>query len=231
MYKMKKLIFLPIFLSFLTIYSLFAGEWKAGVSSTMITPEQPMWLAGYAARTHPSVGTMHDLWAKALVLEDENGEQAVLITTDLLEFPKKLSDQIRDNLEDQFNLSRAQIILSSSHTHSAPVLSGALYDIYPLDSEQLEKIDQYSAKLADQIVELVGKAFSSMQPVKLYSQNGVVRFQVNRRNNPAGTLTRQTELNGPNDYAVPVIKVMDEAGKLMAVAFGYACHPTVLDGY
>ena len=176
-------------------------------------------------------GTMHDLWAKALVLEDENGEQAVLITTDLLEFPKKLSDQIRDNLEAEFNLSRAQIILSSSHTHSAPVLSGALYDIYPLDSEQLEKIDQYSAKLADQIVELVGKAISSMQPAQLYSQNGVVRFQVNRRNNPAGTLTRQTELNGPNDYAVPVIKVMDEAGGLMAVAFGYACHPTVLDGY
>ena len=54
MYKMKKLIFFPIFLSFLTLSSLNAGVWKAGVASMVITPEQPMWLAGYAARTHPS---------------------------------------------------------------------------------------------------------------------------------------------------------------------------------
>ena len=241
MQKFKTRLFLPIVISFLTISFLYAETsinpeginkgWKAGVASMVITPEQPMWLAGYAARTHPSAGTMHDLWAKALVLEDENGEQAVLITTDLLEFPKNLSDNIRDRLQSQYNLSRAQIILSSSHTHSAPVLSGALYDIYPLDSDQLEKIDQYSTELADQIVKLVGEALNSMEPVQLYSQNGVVRFQVNRRNNPAGTLTSQTELQGPNDYAVPVIKVVDEAGELMAITFGYACHPTVLDGY
>jgi hypothetical protein len=241
MLKMRKLILLQIFLSFLTLSFLYAetsidpdentDEWKAGLARLVITPEQPMWLAGYAARNHPSEGTMHDLWAKALVLEDLNGERAVLITSDLLEFPKKLSDHIRDRLEDQFSLSRSQIILSSSHTHSGPVLSGALYDIYPLDSDQLEKIDQYSGKLADQIVKLVGGALSSMQPAQLYAQNGVVRFQVNRRNNPAATLTRQTQLQGPNDYAVPVIKVVDEAGGLMAIAFGYACHPTVLDGY
>jgi len=166
MLKMRKLILLQIFLSFLALSFLYAktsidpdegtGEWKAGVASIVITPEQPMWLAGYAARNHPSEGTMHDLWAKALVLEDLNEERAVLITSDLLEFPKNLSDHIRDRLEDQFSLSRSQIILSSSHTHSGPVLSGALYDIYPLDSDQLEKIDQYSGKLADQIVKLVG---------------------------------------------------------------------------
>jgi hypothetical protein len=240
-FRTKKLVFIPLISAYLIISFLCAGAsippvesskgWKAGVASMVITPDQPMWLAGYAARTHPSVGTMHDLRAKALVLEDEYGEQAVLITTDLLEFPKKLSDNIRDRLERQYNLSRAQIILSSSHTHSAPVLSGALYDIYPLDSEQLEKIDQYSASLADQIVQLVGKALKSIRPAQLFAQNGVVRFQVNRRNNDPATLNRETQLQGPNDYAVPVIKVLDESGDLMAIAFGYACHPTVLDGY
>jgi hypothetical protein len=231
MHSMRKWIFLQVVFSFLTTSVFYAGEWKAGVARMVITPEQPMWLAGYAARTHPSVGTMHDLWAKALVLEDQDGERAVLITTDLLEFPKKLSDHIRDRLKEQFRLSRSQIILSTSHTHSGPVLSGALYDIYPLDTEELEKINQYSAALADRIVDLVGEAFNNIQPVRLYAQNGVVRFQVNRRNNPAATLTMQTELNGPNDYAVPVIKVLNEQGGLMAVAFGYACHATVLDGY
>jgi len=208
-----------------------ASKWRAGVARMVITPEQSMWLAGYAARDHQSEGTLHDLWAKALAIEDANGKQAILITTDLLGFPKALSDQIRDQLETEFNLSRAQIILNSTHTHSGPVLKDALYDIYPLDQHQLSAIEEYSNKLADQIVALAGEAFRSMEPVQIYAQNGVTRFQVNRRNNQAATLNTQTELKGPNDHAVPVIKVVDKHGDLMAVAFGYACHPTVLDAY
>jgi len=205
--------------------------WKAGVARAVITPEHSMWLAGYAARNRPSEGTLHDLWAKVLVIEDEGGEQAVLVTTDLLGLPKNISDRIRDQLEAKFELSRAQIILNSSHTHSGPVLKDALYDIYPLDPHQLKIIGQYSDKLAGQIVAIVGEAFQSMEPVQIYAQNGVTRFQVNRRNNDESTLILQTELKGPNDYTVPVIKVVNEAGDLKAVAFGYACHPTVLDSY
>ena len=238
---MKKSILLLIFSSFifLTFHPAAASNglqgntagWRAGVAQLVITPEQSMWMAGYGSRDHPSEGTLHDLWAKALVLEDANGEQAVLVTADLLGFPKNMSDRIRDRLEVKFNLSRAQIILNSSHTHSGPVLKGSLSDVYPLDSEQLKKIEQYSGKLTDQIVKLVGEALNSMQSVQLYAQNGVTRFQVNRRNNDASTLISQTELKGPNDYAVPVIKVVNEAGDLMAVAFGYACHSTVLSIY
>lgn len=205
--------------------------WKAGVARMVITPEQSMWMAGYAARDHASEGTLHDLWVKALALEDADRNQAVLITADLLGFPKGLSDRIRDRLQKEFNLSRAQVILNSSHTHSGPVLKDALSDIYQLNSDQLDRIKLYTDKLEDQIVTLVGDALGSMEPVQLYAENGVTRFQVNRRNNDDATLQRQTELKGPNDYAVPVIKVLDEAGNLMAVAFGYACHNTVLSGY
>jgi len=208
-----------------------SSTWRAGVARMVITPEQSMWLAGYAARDHQSEGSLHDLWAKVLVLEDEEGKQAVLITTDLLGFPKALSDQIRDQLESEFNLSRSQIILNSSHTHSAPVLKDALYDIYPFGQQQIAAIERYSSQLAERMVELVGEAFGSMEPAKLYAQNGVTRFQVNRRNNDASALSSLTELKGPGDHAVPVFKVMDANEKLMAVAFGYACHATVLDGY
>jgi neutral ceramidase len=208
-----------------------SSKWKAGVARMVITPEQSMWLAGYAARDHQSEGTLHDLWAKALAIEDAEGNQAVLITTDLLGFPKALSDQIRDQLETELMLSRAQIILSSTHTHSGPVLKDALYDIYPLEEQHINTIEQYSNKLVDQIVALAVEAFRSMELVQIYTHNGVTRFQVNRRNNDASTLNSLTELKGPNDHAVPVIKVVDTQGDLMAVAFGYACHPTVLDGY
>jgi hypothetical protein len=206
-------------------------SWKAGVARVVITPENPMWMAGFAVRNKPSEGKLHDLWAKALALEDADGKRAVLITTDLLGLPKNMSDEIRQKLNDQFKLSKAQIILNSSHTHSGPVLGNALSDIYPLNADEQKKIDQYSAKLIDQIVALAGHAIKALQPATLLSQNGVARFQVNRRNNDAAILERLTEITGPGDAAVPVLKVADVKGKLMAVAFGYACHPTVLDIY
>ncbi len=205
--------------------------WKGGVSSVVITPKQSMWMAGYANRDRPSEGTLVDLMAKALALEDENGKQVVLITADLVGIPRALSNRIRDRLQIKFHLTRSQIIINTSHTHTGPVLTDALTDIYPLDQQQQQKIDQYSKELSYKLEHLVAKALQSLQPVKVYTGNGVTRFQVNRRNNDEVNLARQTELKGPNDYAVPVIKVVNSSGKLIAVAFGYACHNTVLNGY
>ncbi len=205
------------------------GGWKAGVAKIEITPTFSMWLAGYAAREEPSEGELHPLWAKALALEDQEGNRAVLVTLDLVGLPKPISDQVRDSLFVRLALDRSQIILNCSHTHSGPVLNEALLDIYPLDAAELQKIDRYSHQLIEQMVELVSKAFETIEPVRLFSGNGVARFQVNRRNNLEQSLIRQHELQGPNDYAVPVLKVTTQQDSLLAIAFGYACHPTVLD--
>jgi neutral ceramidase len=238
---MKKTILFSAIFSFL-IFLLFNAAaavdqqvgkegWKAGVARTIITPQEPMWMAGYSSREHPSEGTLVDLWAKALVIEDAKGEKVVLITTDLLGIPGKMSDRIRNQIAIKYGLTRSQIILSSSHTHTGPVLMDALFDIYPLDEKQTEVIRKYSNKLEITIVALTGEAIHSMIPAQLFSKNGVTRFQVNRRNNSEATLTNQTYLNGPNDYSVPVLKVTDASGNLIAVAFGYACHATVLNFY
>jgi hypothetical protein len=206
-------------------------DWKAGVSKADITPKMPMPMAGFAARTHSSEGTLHPIWAKALALQDSKGNKAVMISSDLLGFPKDVSDRIRDRIKSNYGLDRAQILLNSSHTHSGPVIGDALTDIYILDNQQVEQIKKYTKILEDQLVEMVGLAIKNMEPAGLYAQNGVTRFQVNRRNNAANLLTQLTELQGPNDYAVPVIKVLNAKGDIKAIAFGYACHPTVLNGY
>ena len=57
--------------------------WRAGVAATVITPAEPMWLAGWAVRTGPSRGTLTELFAKALALEDPQGGRLVLLTSDL----------------------------------------------------------------------------------------------------------------------------------------------------
>ena len=205
--------------------------WQVGVAQVEITPADSLWLAGYASRDHAAEGTLHKLWAKALAVEDASGNRGVLVTTDILGFPKNISDNIREQCKEKYQLTKSQIILSSSHTHSGPVIRESLYHIYPFSNNQIEKIENYSVLLENYIVTLIGKAFDNMIPAQLFSDNGVVRFQINRRNNNSETLSTQTDLNGPNDFAVPVLQVRKTDGKLLTTAFGYACHPTVLNSY
>src|SRR4030042_267298 len=68
------------------------SSFKAGVASIVITPDESMWMAGYAARNKPSEGKVHDLHAKALALEDEHGTRLVSVTGGLIGIPRPTRD-------------------------------------------------------------------------------------------------------------------------------------------
>jgi neutral ceramidase len=215
---------------------LAAEGWKAGVATASITPERPMWMAGYAARTRPAEGKMTDLWAKALALEDAAGQRAVLVTLDLVGIDKALSDAIRGELKAKYQLERKQVALNCSHTHSGPVVARNLRPMhfYALDADQQVLVKEYADKLQHTVVEIVGQALAKLAPAELSWGSGTASFAVNRRNNPADQvpgLRAEGKLAGPQDHDVPVLAVKEPDGKLLAVAFGYACHATVLDGY
>lgn len=239
MRRIKKFSFLFIFFLLPTATVLWAtGQstttntlWKAGVAKVNITPEQYIWMGGYAFRNHPADGKITDLWAKALALEDAAGQKAVIITTDLVGVSKTFSDEVRRRIGAKLHLSYAQIIINTSHTHSGPVVGNLSSAIYALDAIQRKKVDEYAAQLKTKLVDLVVTAFGRLQPAYLFSGNGITRFQVNRHTNKEAALTATTHLNGPNDYAVPVIRVTDSKNKVMAVLFGYACHNTTLGLY
>ena len=46
------------------------NSWKAGLASMVITPEKNMWMSGYGGRDKVSEGKVHDLFAKAVAIED-----------------------------------------------------------------------------------------------------------------------------------------------------------------
>ena len=226
-----------ITLVLLTLESLPAAEatWKVGIAAAKITPEEPIWLAGYGGRDHPAEGTLHDLWIKVLALEAADGDRAVVLTSDLLGFPKNMYDGICAELDKKCGLDRSRVMLTASHTHSGPVLKGALYDIYPLDDRQKELIEQYSADLEKTVVETIAKALGQLTPATLWAGEGTTDFAVNRRNNPQQRVTelreQGVELKGPVDHGVSVLAVRGPEGDLVAVVFGYACHATTLSLY
>jgi neutral ceramidase len=213
-----------------------ADSWKAGAAKINITPDQPMWMSGYAARDKPASGKMTDLWAKALALEDPAGKRAVLITLDLVGIDRGLSVSICDKLQKKHGLDRSQIAINCSHTHSGPVVNRNLRPMheYSLDKQQQALIHEYANKLERSLQQVVEDALGKLAPASLAWGSGRTNFAVNRRENKANDVPKLREagqLKGPSDHDVPVLAVKDTSGQLVAVATGYACHATVLDGY
>jgi hypothetical protein len=208
--------------------------WKAGAARVKITPTQLMWMSGYGSRTKPAEGKLHDLWAKALVLEDPAGRRVVLVTLDLVGIPRDLSIAVGADLKKKYDLPRAAIMLSVSHTHTGPVVGSNLNAMYFLDEAQQKLVDDYAVDLKTKLVELVGAALRNLAPADLARGNGHVTYAVNRRTNKEADVPRLRELGqlkGPVDHDVPVLSVRDKEGKVRAVVFGYACHATVLSFY
>lgn len=217
---LKKYLLSVIGLLLLSSSVLQAGEWRVGVARVDITPAKSMWLAGYAGRKEPAKGTVHSLWAKALVFEDKSGNRAAIVTTDLIGLTREISDTVGKRVAKKTGIAREQILLNSSHTHCSPVVRGCAAIVYDLTDAQQKDVNEYAKLLEDNLVNLIVQASQSMSDATLTYGEDKATFAINRRGryNP----------DGPVDHTVPVLRVSDDAGKTKAILFGYACHNTTI---
>jgi hypothetical protein len=209
----------------LTLAAPVGAAWKAGVARVNITPRDPIWLAGYAARTRPSEGVLQDIHAKVLALQAGDSPPAVLVTADLLGFSRAMWDVIAQGAAKKYGVDRDRLVLNASHTHSGPVTGQVLRPAYALDPAQAAVVQRYTDRLLPQVVDLIGAALRSLAPAQLAFDQGLAGFAVNRRR------VTLRHLPGPVDHDVPVLSVRSPDSKLLAVVFGYACHNTVLADY
>lgn len=226
---------LPLLLLFHLPAAASADEpWKAGAASAVITPDQPMWMAGYGGRDKPATGKRTDLFAKALVLEDAEGNRGLILTMDLVGIGRSFSLSLTEALEEAYGFERDEIALATSHTHSGPVVGRNLGPLhyFSVDPEQQKKIDDYIIFLKEKLLAVTGDALAGLEPARLQHGSGTCTFAVNRRENkPYADVPAHREkglLKGPVDHDVPVLTVRDKQGDLLAILFGYACHATVL---
>ena len=134
------------------------SQWKVGFAQTVITPAQPVLMAGYAGRTKPFEKVAGELYVKAMVLEDFDGHRGVLVTSDLLGFPAEVTEPICERLQKQAGLKREQILFNSSHTHAGPLLSlKPLAKDAPGAGEAFRTVE-YTRQLQDKVVNVVAEA-------------------------------------------------------------------------
>ncbi len=206
-----------------------AAEWKVGLAQVKITPEQPLFMEGYASRDRPYEKIESDLFVKALVLEDREGHRAVLVTSDLIGLTAAVAEPICDRLRTKLGLQREQVLLNSSHIHTGPMLSLQPQPLRTgMSAADMERTIAYTRWLQDRIVEVVEKASAKLEPADLRWGHGVAHFVMNRREWTPTGVKLGANPRGLADRTVPVLRVDDAAGRMRAVLFGAAVHNTTL---
>jgi neutral ceramidase len=203
-------------------------DWKVGLAAVKITPEVPLFMAGYRSRNRPFEKVTADLYAKALSLEDRDGRLAVLVTTDLIGLSAAITEPVCARLADQAGLKREQILLTASHVHTGPALSLDPESDSDRSPGDVLRTVEYTHRLQDRLVEVVLESLSQREPARLSWGAGVANFVLNRRQfTPRGVILGMNA-RGPADRTVPVLRIDTAEGQLRAVLFGAATHNTTL---
>lgn len=210
--------------------------WKAGIASIVITPDNPMWMAGYAARTKPSEGKVQDLYAKALALEDSQGQRLVIVTVELIGINLEMRHWLEKEVNRRYKLEPAELLINASHTHSGPVLRKSRdsiygHSFYGLTPEQIEQCNEYCDQLQEKLALLIGEAMDKLTPARLAWAHGRADFAMNRRSKVENSFQISPNPDAPVDHDVPVLRIDGPNGELRAILFGYACHNTTLSFY
>lgn len=100
-----------------------SGSFRAGAGIADLTPIPGIPMAGYSMGGKIARGAWLRLHARALYLEDGDGDALVFVACDLDQIPNGLIDRVAQLIHDDpavRHLGREQILLGASHTHHGP---------------------------------------------------------------------------------------------------------------
>lgn len=197
-----------------------------GIAEVNYTPPVGMDMAGnYRGNDYASRGVHDSLYARALVVANDKGVKAALLTVDICFIPKESIDYMRNYIASNSNIPAANIMISSTHTHSGPV--GGL---------NAPKAKDYLAKAASAAIE----ANNHLKPTVLsVGRSNESRVSHNRRLKCKDGTTHMCwekfepgfviEPWGPIDPELITLSVTQE-GKPKGVIVNFGCHATTLTG-
>ncbi len=217
---------------------------QMGIAQVEITPPLGYPMAGYF-HERLADSTKDPLWAKAVVFR--NGEtQAAWVTCDILNITTDLTNLVRKRAAERTGIPVENILIASTHSHTAPHYYHSLYLYLGPDSEIKTDQDrervQYIATLIDGIIESIVKAQAAAGPVTLESGTTQQEHQVSfcrRTVMKDGSVSTWVGLKHPNavrltapiDPEITLLKVTPRGQeKPLGLISNFALHLDTLGG-
>lgn len=205
-----------------------------GVAEKVITPTDPvghaMW--GYDRKGKLSTGTHDDLHSRALLVQDKDSNAVIIMTVAVLNMDESVMDLIKKQIQEKTGIPAKNIVISSTHTHSGPVIgtpdSIAMRFLRAISvkgaatANNQNRDSSYLAFFIQRNVECAVEAWRSKEPGRIgIGTTEIFGLAMNDR--------RMDHGGWAPDNKAAIIKVEDAAGKLKAVFVNYGCHPSALD--
>jgi neutral ceramidase len=200
--------------------------WRVGTAAELITPDEPLWLAGYLVRKEPARGTISDLFASALAIEDERGGRLVIMSVDLIAITKTIAEPVYAAVQRQLGLPRERLVLAATHTHYGPEFRPDKVPLFLIPPEHAAKVPETGRWIVDAIVGVIVTAVNDLEPVRLFAGRTTASFAHNRRR--LGVKNGRPSTEDVLDQDVPVLWATRPDGSRKAIVFGYACHNTTI---
>lgn len=186
---------------------------KIAIGRVDLTTPVPIRLSGFG-KVRQAKGVHDPVWARIFLFEGK--EELLWITMDLL----GMDEGMVQMLSKRTGIPADRIVISATHTHSAPV--GTLLNTVP-PFEGLEAVvgdynSVYMEKIANEIVEKVNELKNELQPYQTRVIKGTIEGLGTNRHDP--------EME--NDPDVMLLDFLLEDGR-KAMICRMACHPTVLN--
>ena len=185
---------------------------SVGFSKVCISPPIGAPLAGFAAREGVSQGIHDDLFARAIVLVNEQAIVA-MVSVDLLALSSDFIKRVRQRIQQTTGIPSEAVMIASTHTHAGPVTITTFFN--PDESVDSSYMDSLARNIEQSVANAWSTRFSARVGVGVGRVSGV---GVNRRSPD----------QRPVDEEVGIIKIEDASGRTRAVLVNYSCHPTVL---
>ncbi|MGK0185735.1 MAG: neutral ceramidase [Verrucomicrobiales bacterium] len=205
---------------------------ETGSAIEKITPPLGVPMAGYY-HERGATGVHDDLYARAIVLQS-NGTKAALVSLDLISTRRSFIEKARQLIEKETGIPSSHIMISATHTHTAPVLADANK---PDDSDgaNASPAEAYLMRLPAQIAACVRTANDRLKPVEALAATGsedAITF--NRRFhmrdgsvgwNPGKMNKNIVKPAGPIDSGLPMVLFRElESRAAQSVYVNYSVH-------
>ena len=195
--------------------------WSVGYAEADITPEpRQVQMSGFG-RERYAQGALAPLLTQIVALRDRNGNTAVLITADILEFDRVMVEAIRRAIHHTHRIPAANIMLAASHTHWGPAVR--FHVSYSIGAPNV----WYMGLLEEKILTAVDTAIENLSPAAI--EYGCMDFRgigCNRRLPVDGKITWGPYREGSFDGHTPIFCMKRKAKPRQLILVGHACHPT-----